>query len=77
MLPRNIAASIVSGDGDFYCPIEHPKENDKLLYVMVPNDRFSKFLRRFTIDIVRINLLRDRLKRRNVAGLVFTFRVWS
>jgi uncharacterized LabA/DUF88 family protein len=56
-------AIIVSGDGDFYCLVEYLKENNKLLHIMVPNDRFSKLLRRFTKDIVRINPLKDKLKK--------------
>lgn len=55
-------AIIVSGDGDFYCLVEYLKENHKLLHVMVPNDKFSKLLRRFTKDIVRINQLRKKLE---------------
>jgi uncharacterized LabA/DUF88 family protein len=35
-------AIIVSGDGDFYCPVEYLKENEKLRHVMVSNDKFSK-----------------------------------
>lgn len=55
-------AIIVTGDGDFHCLVEYLKEKDKLLHVMVPNDRFSKLLRRFTKDIVRINGLRPKLE---------------
>jgi uncharacterized LabA/DUF88 family protein len=55
-------AIIVTGDGDFHCLVEYLKEKDKLLHVMVPNDRFSKLLRRFTKDIVRINQLREKLE---------------
>lgn len=55
-------AIIVTGDGDFYCLVEYLKEQDKLLHVMVPNDKFSHLLRRFTKDIVRINPLRQKLE---------------
>jgi len=55
-------AIIVTGDGDFYCLVEYLKEQDKLLHVLVPNDRFSKLLRKFTKDIVRINPLRQKLE---------------
>jgi uncharacterized LabA/DUF88 family protein len=55
-------AIIVSGDGDFYCLVEYLKENEKLLHVMVPNDKFSKLLRKYTKDIVRINPLRPKLE---------------
>jgi uncharacterized LabA/DUF88 family protein len=57
-------AIIVSGDGDFYCLVEYLKENEKLLHVMVPNDKFSKLLRKYTKNIVRINQLRQKLEYR-------------
>lgn len=55
-------AIIVTGDGDFYCLVEYLNEKAKLLHVMVPNDKFSKLLRKFTKDIVRINPLRQKLE---------------
>jgi uncharacterized LabA/DUF88 family protein len=55
-------AIIVSGDGDFYCLVEYLKERNKLLHVMVPNDKYSKLLRKYTKDIVRINQLRPKLE---------------
>jgi uncharacterized LabA/DUF88 family protein len=55
-------AIIVSGDGDFYCLVEYLKDKNKLLHIMVPNNKFSKLLHRFTKDIVRINQLRDKLE---------------
>lgn len=55
-------AIIVSGDGDFYCLVEYLKENEKLLHIMVPNDKYSKLLRKYTKDIVRINQLRPKLE---------------
>lgn len=55
-------AIIVSGDGDFHCLAEYLLEKDKLLHVMVPNDKFSKLLRRFTKYIVRINHLKSKLE---------------
>lgn len=55
-------AVIVSGDGDFYCLVEYLSEKDKLLHVMVPNDKYSKLLRKYTKSIVRINQLRTKLE---------------
>ncbi|HUD06938.1 MAG TPA: NYN domain-containing protein [Candidatus Saccharimonadales bacterium] len=55
-------AVIVTGDGDFHCLVEYLKEEDKLLHLMVPNDRYSKLLRSFTKDIVSINPLRQKLE---------------
>jgi uncharacterized LabA/DUF88 family protein len=54
-------AIIVSGDGDFYCLVEYLKEKEKLLHIMVPNDKFSMLLRKYAKDIVRINQLRQKL----------------
>ena len=55
-------AIIISGDGDFACLVEYLLEKDKLLHVMVPNNKFSKLLARFTKKIVRLNPLRDKLE---------------
>jgi uncharacterized LabA/DUF88 family protein len=55
-------AIIISGDGDFYCLVEYLKEKDKLLHIMVPNDKFSKLLHRFTKDMVRMYPLRQKLE---------------
>lgn len=48
-------AVIVSGDGDFYCLIEYLLEKNKLAYVLVPNKKFSKLLKRFDRHIKRID----------------------
>lgn len=55
-------AIIVSGDGDFFCLIEYLAERNKLLHIMVPNDRYSKLLRKYTKYIVQINQLRNKLR---------------
>ena len=47
-------AIIVSGDGDLRL-IEYLLERDKLAYVLVPNKKFSKLLRRFDTYIKRID----------------------
>lgn len=57
-------AIIVTGDGDFHCLVEYLKEKNKLLHLMVPNDKFSKLLGRFSKDIVLINRLREQLEYR-------------
>ncbi len=54
-------AIIVTGDGDFHCLIEYLQDKGKLLHLMVPNNKFSKLLRRFTKEMVRINPLRRQL----------------
>lgn len=41
-------AIIVTGDGDFYCLVQHLVKNEKLLAVLVPNkNRYSALLKRF------------------------------
>ena len=56
-------AIIVSGDGDFYCLIEHLKNKDKLLKLMRPDrKRYSSLLRKFMQDIVFMNNLRAKLE---------------
>ena len=58
-------AIIVSGDGDFYCLIDHLKRQNKLLKVMIPNQyKYSSLLRNFNTDIVFMNNLREKLEHR-------------
>lgn len=41
-------ATIVTGDGDFYCLVQHLLEQEKLLTVLVPNqEKYSALLKRF------------------------------
>lgn len=47
-------AIIVSGDGDFYCLVEHLINNDKLLKIIVPNKKYSSLLKKFSNFIVNI-----------------------
>jgi uncharacterized LabA/DUF88 family protein len=56
-------AIIVSGDGDFFCLVEHLEHKKKLLKILAPTNRYSSLLRKFNTDhyIVRIDLLRDSL----------------
>lgn len=55
-------AVIVTGDGDFHCLVEYVIENKKLSYVLVPNKRFSKLLKRFDQYIKRIDHARHSLE---------------
>ncbi len=59
-------AIIVSGDGDFYCLIEHLEEMKKLRKILVPTKHYSSLLRRFNQGsfIVRIDLLKDSLEQK-------------
>ena len=58
-------AVIVSGDGDFYCLIEHLVCNKKLLKVIVPNKNYSSLLRKFSNFVVNIQLFKNKLEKRN------------
>ncbi len=60
-------AIIVSGDGDFYCLVEHLANNKKMLKVIVPNKRHSSLLRKFRDFIVNIQLFRNKLEKRNLS----------
>ena len=55
-------AVIVSGDGDFACLIQFLEENDKLLHILTPNDKYSQLLKPFAGYIVRIDRLRNSLE---------------
>ncbi len=55
-------AMIASGDGDFHCLIEYLEEQNKLLHVLIPNDKkFSALLRRFRKHFVYLTPLRKKL----------------
>jgi len=56
-------AVIVSGDGDFYCLIEHLEQNNKLAKIIVPNKRYSSLIRKFSRFIVNIGLFRNKVEK--------------
>lgn len=56
-------AVIVSGDGDFHCLIEYLVEQNKLRKIVVPNKRYSTLLRKFSMHIVSISLMKDKLQK--------------
>ena len=59
-------AMIVSGDGDFYCLIEHLEKQGKLHSVLIPNpNKFSALLRRFRFYFIFIHLLERKLGRQS------------
>lgn len=61
--PNFEKALIVTGDGDFYCLVEHLIKNGKLLKVMVPDScAYSCFFRRFGLHLVYMNTLRSKLE---------------
>lgn len=57
-------AIIVSGDGDFYCLIEHLEKVEKLKKILVPNHKYSGLLRKFNKGnyIQHISNLKEQLK---------------
>ena len=61
--PNYDKAIIVTGDGDFYCLIEHLKKQNKLLKVIIPNRcDFSSLLRKFAPGMVFMNDLKNKLE---------------
>lgn len=49
-------AVIISGDGDFYCLVEHLLKEEKLLKVLIPRrDKYSALLRKFREHLFYIN----------------------
>ena len=51
-------AIIVTGDGDFACLMEFLEERNKLLHIIVPDHKFSKLLKPYSKNIVRMGSLR-------------------
>jgi uncharacterized LabA/DUF88 family protein len=54
-------AIIVSGDGDFYCLIEHLDDNSKLEKIIAPNHKYSSLLRKFANKIVQVGLFKNKV----------------
>lgn len=61
--PNYNKAIIISGDGDFYCLAEYLEKENKLLKIIVPNDKYSSLLRKFAKYIVSVNLFKDKVKK--------------
>ncbi len=61
-------ALIVTGDGDFYCLIDYFIKQDKLLKLMIPNEKkFSSLFRKLMLHIVFMNNLRNKLEHKKRA----------
>ena len=55
-------ALIVTGDGDFYCLVEHLIKKKKLLKLMIPDkNHFSSLFRKLMPHIVFMNNLKNKL----------------
>src|SRR3989344_8732453 len=51
-------AIIVSGDGDFYCLVEHLVNIKKFLHLLTPNKHYSKLYKPYSGYIVQIDWIR-------------------
>ncbi len=63
-------AIIVSGDGDFSCLVDFLAQNDKLLHILTPTQRYSTLLKPFAKYIVQIQSLKNsiRFKKTGIGG---------
>jgi len=63
-------AIIVSGDGDFHCLVEYLEKERKLSRIMVPNNKYSRLLRKYNKYIVQLQLLKEFLetKKTKISG---------
>ena len=63
-------AIIVSGDGDFYCLVEHLAEKNKLYYLLTPNKHYSSLYRKYVVYIRKISDLKEslRIKKTGIGG---------
>jgi uncharacterized LabA/DUF88 family protein len=56
-------AIIATGDGDFYCLIDHLRKDNKLERLIIPNRyKYSSLLRGFASDMIFMNDLKDKLR---------------
>lgn len=61
--PNYGKAVIISGDGDYYCLIEHLKKQGKLKKLIIPNrTEYSSLLRKFLPDMAFVSDLRGKLE---------------
>ena len=67
--PNYDKAVLVSGDGDFYCLVEHLDQKQKLLKMIVPNHKYSSLLRKYSRYIVNIGLFREKLELKQKRGI--------
>ena len=61
--PNYSKALMVTGDGDFYCLVDYLIKHDKLLKLMIPDEKkFSSLFRKLMSRIVFMNNLKDKLE---------------
>jgi len=56
--PNYGKAIIVSGDGDFFCLVEHLVEKGKLLHLLAPNKHYSRLFKPYSKFIVRMDQIK-------------------
>lgn len=61
--PNYDQAIIVSGDGDFYCLASYLAENNKLLKIIVPSERYSSLLRKLSPYILQVSQFQGKVIR--------------
>ena len=70
--PNYDKAVIISGDGDFYCLIEHLEKQKKLLHIFIPNQqKYSALLRKFRQYFVYLNFLQKKLEKNKKGRVTF------
>ena len=63
------SAIIITGDGDFHCFIEYLEANNKLKYIIIPNERkYSALLRNFRKYFKYLTGLKMKLQRQKKRG---------
>lgn len=69
--PNYDKAVIVTGDGDFYCLVDHLFKKDKLLRLLIPNaNKYSRLLKPFAPNAIDfMNNLRQKLEYKNPPNL--------
>ena len=55
-------AVIVSGDGDFRCLVDFLAENDKLLHIIAPTNKYSKLLKTQAGYIIKVSQFRHKVE---------------
>ena len=55
-------AIIVSGDGDFFCLVEHLVNKNKLLHLLTPNKQYSRLFKAYSTYVVRVDQLKSALR---------------
>ena len=68
--PNYDKAVIITGDGDFYCLIDYLSKQNKLLKLMIPNQKhYSSLFRKFRAEVDFMNNLRNKLEYKKRGGI--------